>query len=265
MAYLLKYRDSDVGKIVIQVVLETMVSVIIADALTAAGMALLLGTDFSGVVSIATGWKVAVGLSTLVSATVTPIFAITMAIMMRRLSDAKDDLARIAHHDPLTGLFNRRGFDVEATAASARSRRSGRPIAALMCDIDHFKSFNDRYGHEFGDVVLETVARLLRESLADRDAIIGRQGGEEFVALLPGANFVSAVAAAELVRSKCAATPFEHDGQSARVTMSIGVAVEIPGAPSIRAILSRADAALYKAKQGGRDQVAPADFEPEAA
>ena len=116
----------------------------------------------------------------------------------------------------MTGLLNRRGLDLAAARAFATARHTGAPVAVLMCDIDFFKSINDRFGHEFGDVVLTRVAEVIRTALGNRVAALGRHGGEEFAILLPNADFDEAREIAETVRLACASHAFEHEGHRRR-------------------------------------------------
>jgi len=154
--------------------------------------------------------------------------------------------------DTLTGLLNRRGFFDAAASLMARNRRSRAPVSVLAFDLDHFKSINDRYGHAVGDAVLQLFAKVVGQTMRASD-VIGRLGGEEFVALLPG-TLGDAARAAERVRSAFAAAYIVRNGQHIAATVSIGVA---SGAPStaIDHLIAGADAALYRAKTNGRDRV----------
>jgi diguanylate cyclase (GGDEF)-like protein len=154
--------------------------------------------------------------------------------------------------DPLTGVLNRRGFFEAAAIVMRRNSKAMAPVSVLAFDLDHFKSINDRYGHAVGDAVLQSFARVVRETMRAGD-IIGRLGGEEFVAFLPG-TLADAAAAAERVRSAFAATSMVRSGQRIAATVSIGVACGSPVA-AIDALITRADAALYRAKSQGRDRV----------
>ncbi|MFD6318453.1 GGDEF domain-containing protein [Methylorubrum thiocyanatum] len=161
-------------------------------------------------------------------------------------------LSRQAETDPLTGLANRRGL------FTAMSRRSG-PGGALRCaillaDIDHFKSINDTYGHDGGDAALIGFAERLR-SVMRKDDIIARWGGEEFLVVLDQADAAAATAVAERLRRTAAGQPFSVNGTALTVTASIGVSIVAAGEERIDAALSRADAALYAAKKGGRNRV----------
>lgn len=164
------------------------------------------------------------------------------------------ELASLANVDPLTSALNRRAFMEEATRALARERRLQHPSALLMLDLDHFKSVNDRYGHVLGDHALERFAARLRGRLRAGD-VFGRYGGEEFVVLLPGADAGAAYSLAEHLRARIAEVPFALDGGEARLTVSIGLAVD-SGEGGIPELIEAADWALYRAKDRGRNCVA---------
>jgi diguanylate cyclase (GGDEF)-like protein len=155
--------------------------------------------------------------------------------------------------DPLTSLLNRRGF-YEATAGLmvACCGRRMAPVSILAFDLDRFKSVNDTYGHAGGDAVLKLFAKVARETLRASD-IVGRLGGEEFVALLPS-KAADAAIAAERVRAALAAASIVHDGQRIAVTVSIGVASG-PPTSAIDSLITRADEVLYRAKENGRNRV----------
>jgi diguanylate cyclase (GGDEF)-like protein len=160
--------------------------------------------------------------------------------------------------DPLTGLFNRRGFSEAAARMIAREERAGRPVTVLIFDIDHFKSVNDRFGHPAGDEVLKLFALVLTRTLRVTD-IIGRIGGEEFVAMLP-CTIPEAVIAAERVREAFETSGIEVDDLPIVTTVSTGVAGGEPGT-EFEVLLPCADTALYAAKRGGRNRVEVADGE----
>jgi len=173
---------------------------------------------------------------------------------------AKDRTVRFykmaAATDPLTALLNRRGFFEAAEQLLATARSAKAPVSLLAFDIDHFKSINDRFGHGVGDTMLQLFATVVRKSMRTDD-IIGRLGGEEFVAILPG-TLAEATIAAERVRAAFAATSAESEGQHVPATVSIGVACGSAFAP-IDMLIARADAALYRAKTNGRNRVETAD------
>ncbi|MGN6828429.1 GGDEF domain-containing protein [Paucibacter sp. M5-1] len=155
----------------------------------------------------------------------------------------------LARTDALTALPNRRQFFRAAESALAESRASGRPLALLALDVDHFKRINDSGGHQLGDTVLREVALCCRASLRDSD-LAARIGGEEFALLLPGTGLAQAEQLAERLRLAIAELQLP-----AAVTVSIGCAELAPGMDSADALLARADEALYAAKDGGRNRV----------
>ncbi len=165
---------------------------------------------------------------------------------------------RDAAHDALTGLANRRAALDRLGSEVARARRSGTPLSVLMLDLDRFKVVNDTWGHAAGDLVLVETAGILRGELRGEDLGV-RFGGEEFLAILPGTDVAAARHVAERIRRRTAESRVETgDGDAIRITISIGVAtLEGPEAPST--LVARADAALYRAKQGGRNRVETAD------
>ena len=176
------------------------------------------------------------------SAMVTAFLATEAAVVIER-SDLLQQLDRLARTDKLTGLANRRAFDEILEREMARSRRTGDPLALVLIDLDRFKAYNDAYGHQAGDELLQTAATAWSERLRDVD-VLARWGGEEFVALLPGINPPDT---AELVVDRIRrATPKEQ-------TCSAGIAVWDGSEPAAE-LIARADAALYRAKESGRDR-----------
>ncbi|MGD0332928.1 MAG: GGDEF domain-containing protein [Xanthobacteraceae bacterium] len=173
---------------------------------------------------------------------------------------AKDRTVRFykmaAATDPLTGVLNRRGFFQGAAMVMERNRGRLGPVSVLAFDLDHFKSINDRWGHAVGDSVLQLFATVARKTMR-ADDVIGRFGGEEFVAILPGA-LADAAVVAERVRAAFAAAGAEFDGRQIAATVSTGVASGSPLA-TVEALIAQADAALYCAKMNGRDRVETAD------
>lgn len=171
--------------------------------------------------------------------------------------------------DALTGLFNRRYLEEILEREVRRATRSEQPVGVMMLDLDHFKNFNDTYGHEAGDAVLREAAAFLKRSVRAED-IVCRFGGEEFVIILPLADANATQGRAERIRSKLHELTVLHQGKSVgAVTMSVGVAVLPVHGESSKALLEAADAALYRAKREGRDRVVmakpPASAEVELA
>ena len=170
----------------------------------------------------------------------------------RRLEKSENDAIR----DSLTGLANRRMFDVALPEAASQADAARAPLALLMLDIDHFKMFNDRYGHPLGDNVLRLLGGGLMEHLKGRDTA-ARYGGEEFAAILPGADLAAAVTVAEQVRAILESRPIVNRNTGQRfgvVTCSIGAACYRHG-ESVGDLIERADQALYRAKHAGRNRV----------
>jgi diguanylate cyclase (GGDEF)-like protein len=190
------------------------------------------------------------------TATFTAMFALTatgsMAFLLMLRERAEAEIRRLALVDPLTGLLNRRAFVELAERELARARRARGPVSVLMMDLDYFKRVNDRFGHQAGDRVLAEFAATVRRSLRTED-LVGRYGGEEFCALLPGANLQQAVESANRVRLAVAAHPL--GGLPAVTTVSIGVAACAGAAAWLDPLVARADEALYQAKAQGRDRV----------
>jgi diguanylate cyclase (GGDEF)-like protein len=178
-----------------------------------------------------------------------------------RLSAVNQELRRLSSQDGLTGLSNRRLFDSTLDREWRRARRSGQPLALMMIDIDHFKKYNDHYGHLAGDDCLRQVARIISESLERAGDMAARYGGEEFVGLMPGTDAEGAAELAEQVRAKTARAALPHAASpiSRVVTVSVGVAAVVPDPKLAPAqLVEAADQALYQAKEQGRDQVAAA-------
>ncbi len=179
------------------------------------------------------------------------------------LQQAMERIRELATRDELTGVFNRR-HGMEMLRAWVPPRRRPRdnegPPALLLLDIDHFKAVNDQHGHPVGDAVLREVGRRLQDTLRASD-VLSRIGGEEFMVALPGATLDEALGLAERLRSAIAATPVRHDPLQLPVSVSLGVALLGPG-ESLEQLLARADAALYRAKHGGRNRVEAAEPPP---
>jgi two-component system cell cycle response regulator len=163
------------------------------------------------------------------------------------------DLALASRRDPLTGLPNRRAFEEELAREAARASRAGAPLAVVMLDVDRFKAVNDGHGHAAGDEVLRAVAARAAAAIRAGD-LLARVGGEEFAILLPAADLPRAAEAAERIRATLAARRIEAGGTSLTVTASLGCAALAPG-ETPEALVARADARLYAAKEAGRNRV----------
>ena len=176
-----------------------------------------------------------------------------------QLIASRDALEVQATHDILTGLWNRRAiFDI-LSREIARSRRQGTPVAVILADVDCFKSINDTYGHLAGDQVLADIARRMAAHLRSYDSI-GRFGGEEFMIVAPDGHSSCPQALAERIRAAIEATPVRLSERDYSATVSLGVAIGGPGGAELQdALLRAADAALYLAKQQGRNRVVAAE------
>ena len=168
------------------------------------------------------------------------------------LQRLKDELQRQAHTDSLTGVANRRSFFERAEHEFAHSRRHGAPLSLIAVDVDHFKQINDEHGHPVGDRVLQGFVQCCQDHLRE-GALCARTGGEEFCILLPGVPADAAQAIAERIRTAVAAACLSPEHPALRVTASFGVTGLGPADPHFGAVYSRADRALYTAKQQGRN------------
>ena len=170
------------------------------------------------------------------------------------LEKARTKLRKLAVTDGMTGLYNYRAFKGQLHLEISRSRRFGLPLSLLMMDIDHFKEYNDKYGHVNGDLVLRTFAKLLKDNIRDVDCL-ARYGGEEFVLILPGTDKRSARTASEKLRKLVAGNPFPpRELNKGQVTISIGVASYPEDAKDESELVHLTDKALYRAKANGRNR-----------
>jgi diguanylate cyclase (GGDEF)-like protein len=164
------------------------------------------------------------------------------------------ELEFLATRDPMTGCLNRRAFFARAKVEWARSLRSGRPLAVIASDIDFFKKVNDTYGHHIGDAVIKDYAHRAQQMLRLPDTL-ARFGREEFVILLPDTGMAEARKVAERIRGE---VEQQQDKKLPAYTVSLGIAAtpdQSGQATDIEALIAKADAALYRAKQGGRNRV----------
>jgi diguanylate cyclase (GGDEF)-like protein len=192
---------------------------------------------------------------------------------LRRRAAAEKAAEAQARTDGLTKLANRRWFDEELSRKWASAAREEHPISLLMIDVDHFKFFNDSYGHQAGDRALGEIAGIIKGAIGRPDDLAARYGGEEFALLLPNTDRRGAAQIAEAIREKARALRIGHARNEHQVvTVSIGVATALPrsGSATPDLLIHHADAALYRAKDQGRDTVCvsnvmPTDFERQAS
>lgn len=174
------------------------------------------------------------------------------------LQAANQQLEVLSNTDGLTGLSNRHKFDQVWAQEWQRAVRQGLPLAVVMIDVDHFKLYNDQFGHPAGDECLRRVAAVLAHSVRRAGELAARYGGEEFVVVLPGLDADGALQEAERIRTEVSALGIPHTGSSAGavVTVSLGVASRVPQREEgLYLLLQEADDALYQAKHGGRNRV----------
>ena len=184
-----------------------------------------------------------------------------VALRTEELRLANEHLSRLSFLDALTGLPNRRRFDEALAEEWRRARRTGTPLSIVIADIDGFKLYNDVLGHPEGDRCLAAVARVFAQAAGRPGDLAARYGGEEFVVLLPGIDVAAARLVAENLRLACVALAIRHPSSpvSPVVTLSLGVAACVPSeGGSVEGLMTLADAALYRAKQEGRNRVCAA-------
>jgi diguanylate cyclase (GGDEF)-like protein len=177
-------------------------------------------------------------------------------IALKRQSDLLRQMARV---DALTGLANRRHFDEVLSSEWRRCTRSGKPLSLMLIDLDHFKLFNDHYGHQAGDSCLQQVSACLKAGFARSHDLVARYGGEEFVCVMPETSLEGAEAKAQALEKAVRALRIPHEKSAVAdgiVTISVGVAIAIPNVgDECAALILCADRSLYLAKDAGRGQV----------
>lgn len=194
--------------------------------------------------------------------TVVPLLTVLLAVVLQsflnELHQRDEALRQLAITDPLTGVANRRGFLERAARMLARAQREQTPLCVVMVDIDHFKTVNDRNGHQSGDQLLAAVAQALRDGTRAEDAV-GRVGGEEFALVLSGTTLAEGLQAAEQLRQRVGQIELAHpQGGMLGCTVSMGVSAPAATEMGLEPALARADKALYRAKTMGRNRVCSA-------
>ncbi len=178
-----------------------------------------------------------------------------------QLEDANRELKRISVMDGLTGLYNRRHFDDTLDSEWKRLQRTGLPLSLVMCDIDHFKIYNDTFGHQAGDDCIRSVAKAIKRAVGRGADTAARYGGEEFSVILPDTHTEGAVKIAQTIQQELSINTISHPKTKGfRVTLSFGVATLFPSMPPGSAeLVAKADEALYQSKKNGRDCITVAD------
>ncbi len=245
--------DADIRRAILVL---TCISVVISVLASSLVVLANIGFDLSTALPASKVMRDTLVISALLPAIICPLVVHRALITVRDLNLARAELDRMARTDALTGLLNRRGFDAAAKALLAEARLSGRPVGALICDIDHFKRINDTHGHDAGDEAIRQVAGHLAAA-ADRQAhaVVGRQGGEEFAIFVSGLTQRELAAFAESIRAVTSGAPVLFDGRTIPVTISIGLAIDTHDSANLPDLLRLADQALYRAKEGGRNRV----------
>jgi eukaryotic-like serine/threonine-protein kinase len=182
------------------------------------------------------------------------LFASQLAAALQN-ANLLTEVGRLAITDELTGIYNRRYFFEMAEKKYARALKNKSPLSVLLVDIDHFKKFNDTYGHGVGDQVLRAAAQMMASALRESD-IIGRYGGEEFSIILPDANNSAAVYVAERLLTKVSDVPIDTEAGKLSIQISIGIAGLSKETPTLHSLISLADQAMYIAKSAGRNRLA---------
>ncbi|SDG01236.1 diguanylate cyclase [Phytopseudomonas seleniipraecipitans] len=178
----------------------------------------------------------------------------SVAVNKRQLQSMSDQFKHLSRTDRLTGLNNRGYWEEELKREYARHRRYGSSASLVIFDIDHFKKVNDTYGHQAGDTVIQSLAKIVSEQIRDTD-IAGRYGGEEFVVLLPDVDAAGGRVFAERLRGVVERLQISHEGQVIPFTVSLGVADLSEPCHDHQQLIERADQALYGSKRNGRNQV----------
>jgi diguanylate cyclase (GGDEF)-like protein len=198
---------------------------------------------------------------------VKPVHEVELAARLKaaqRILDLETSLKQLAQHDQLTGAYNRGYLDKQLSKEIQRSWRYGRPLSIIICDIDHFKLVNDRYGHQVGDQVLREFVTRINRSIRNENDWMARYGGEEFVIVLPETPPAGCLIVAERIRNLIAATPVLTHGGDVSVTVSFGALTientDLIEDMSMESILNKADECLYRAKETGRNRVVAVQF-----
>lgn len=255
----MKRKKKTKAKVFWRILALTAISVVSSATIFMLIARVVFGSNPNMLITVGDFWTLGLFISIFVPMLLCPVITYRLSRLIQELQIARDQLEILARTDQLTGLLNRRGFDAAAEAALELARLDDHPVAVLMCDIDHFKELNDSFGHGFGDETLKHVADILRSFAQNRNYIVGRQGGDEFVMMLQGADLSEAAATAESIRGACAALAVGGIATGGSLAVSIGVAACPPSQTSLSGLIRRADVALYEVKRTGRNHAVNAD------
>ncbi len=215
--------------------------------------------SLSMTVIVATLWAggpgvVGLSIAVIVPAMIAPLFSSVQLRLLFELEQARKDMRMLAMTDDVTRAFNHRHFRERAERELDRARRGNTALSVLLFDVDNFKTVNDTYGHLGGDMVLRTISRACIDLVRQHD-VFARYGGDEFLVLLPETDAATALAVAERIRQRIAASPGQSTSGSVQVTISVGVTTLSQDILTLDAFLNRADQALYHAKSAGKNCV----------
>ncbi|CAG0911244.1 unnamed protein product, partial [Cyprideis torosa] len=173
-----------------------------------------------------------------------------------RVEAQNRELQRLANYDQLSGMLNRRAFFEFGDKQFALCQSTNMPLVCLMCDIDHFKSINDNYGHAVGDAAIRSVSGIIQKNIRQND-VLGRYGGEEFCIVFPGMSTELGLERAEQIRSEIEdkAGKGVRSVEGLRITSSFGLSILSPSSDSLPTLIDQADQALYVSKESGRNRV----------
>jgi diguanylate cyclase (GGDEF)-like protein len=248
--------------LVLDVAMLTLASIAASLIATGAAMAAFAGLDLAATITVGKLWTLGMTLSVFAPLVICPLVALPGRRLLAELRRTRERLEHAASRDGLTGLLNRRAFKDAAAELLRACHEDGASAVALMCDVDFFKSINDRYGHDFGDGALERIALVIESTVGGRGAAIGRLGGEEFAVFVPNCDLSEGEKLARAICATCERQSIEFSGMLHQVTLSLGVAAIDSADEDLRSLLSRADAALYQAKRDGRNRVVTAPRRP---
>ena len=226
------------------VLLFTIGSIVLSLSITV--MVTTLWADGPGVAGLS--------IAVIVPAVIAPLFSYVQLRLLFELEQAHKDMRMLAMTDDVTRAFNHRHFMERAERELDRARRGNAALSVLLFDVDNFKTVNDTYGHLGGDMILRTISRACIDTVRRRD-VFTRYGGDEFLALLPETDAATALAVAERIRQRIAASRIQCESGAVQVTISVGVTTLSQDILTLDAFLNRADQALYHAKSAGKNCV----------